>query len=1559
MAGPQKKYDFSDFDTITPKYDFSEFETSKPEPSGLDWWIEQGLRTVPAVVGGVAGGILGGIPGGMAGGAGGSALGNVLGNWYGGREFNPAEFGVETALGAVPPILGPAKFAGKGLGAIAKYAGKTALSGAAEGAVVSGAGTPFQHWAQTGSFDAPLEEYAQNVGAGGLMGLVTGGGIGAYHGRKLNQIPDVPLPKTDVDIDVSAPPPPPAARPSLSISTVAASQPVAGEGLPRVVTIKTPDASIVEYYRNQGYVSVPNLRSPEGYVQMVRGDLAPLYTNAETTPTQVEPTPIQPSVEPVSRREIPGETIEVPTARVNNTFIANMEEGGYTLVDRNPNTVTFKRVAVGEDEPLVSNMADPRARAEAEAELQERARQQRIQQINENIDAGRPPIQEQTPFQTGWDKLTPEGQRAVSQQSADQFNIEAGLQESPLPPTGIDDLRARARMEQIGGDEESLVSRMQADPLEEQRDNLRRMLKREPTQEEFEDYVTAPVTRVPPGSATGAEGSWPQKVRGVSEYEAHGLTRTYPTPGPAFGSEPVSRMQVRQGGYGGGGPVIVNPQTGRPNLAMGGADPQVIRQLGQSLYTRDRPSVLIQELMQNIMDEMKIAGIQNPVRVIFSNASLNPVTKVAQKSIVFQDFGRGMNESQLYNEFSDVGKSGKRHIQGAAGGFGFAKAAPFLGGEHMRVESIVMEGGDKVRYTFEGTPEQFVNQEVGVPLSREVLDDPYNVHYDKPTGLRVEVFFGRDKYFDNAKQLLQVVSENSTGVKNIESYENWLTEDTTDPRSEANKFINKGEQGLSAYDRRANFNRFESAAAPAHVDTIVTPSNDTAVRFNLDDKERSQITLIYLNNGTFYHSTRMNVSRYGIPHIPSRVVFDINTKVPEGHTDYPFPANREGINQSVSTELQQWVKDNIVAPARAKYLGEIQQVYNSLRPESSNRHVVLDSGSKYTPEELARVVNSPTLKKMGGIMKELLDDLATYFTPAELKGTTGKFGYRIADEGQGGINISDPSSPTNAQKFAILVNPMDSFRSGFTGGVRDLTPAEAARRFVHIVKHEFNHNLVRDEGGGFTWAFSQLDTRFPDTEAYVAKVLKAITGPTGNYVAEIPNLVREYTQARGRGESKVDILSRQAESPLLARAGSPGIPGGNQPNGKGVLPGGGKKPVKESIARQLYHAPRGLMATWDLSAPFRQGLPMIHTKQWWTSWKPMLQSLGSEGAYNQIMAEIKARPEFTRPFDPITGKFGKSQAEEAGIRLTDVNDKITGREENTIGGAIEKYVPGVRRTNRAYTAYLNSLRADSFKAILESAKDMGLHPLKDLPLTKAIGDYINTATGRGDLGRFEQSAKVMADIFFAPRLMASRFQMLNPATYIMAPPLVRKQYLKSALATTSAWAGMAGLASMAGAAVSLDPDSADFGKIRIGDTRIDPAGGFQQYIVAGYRLLTGRTKTSGKRYETGADFPAPTRGEIAQRFISNKLNPVASFAYDLAYASKQRPTYVGDRMVQMFVPMIIGDVIELAKENPALLPVVIPATAVGMGSQTYKRGQEESVFIPRGSDLQFKGGSPF
>lgn len=394
--------------------------------------------------------------------------------------------------------------------------------------------------------------------------------------------------------------------------------------------------------------------------------------------------------------------------------------------------------------------------------------------------------------------------------------------------------------------------------------------------------------------------------------------------------------------------------------------------------------------------------------------------------------------------------------------------------------------------------------------------------------------------------------------------------------------------------------------------------------------------------------------------------------------------------------------------------------------------------------------------------------------------------------------------------------------------------------------------------------------------------------------------------------------------------------------------------------RDYYNLARGSTTTLDLSAPLRQGFTMIHTKEFWTNYGPMLKGLKSEEGFKNILSEINARPNAIRETEPVLrqGKWINKEKpsiyDRAGLAITDLADK---REENLIGSLVEKALPGARASNRAYTAYLDRLRADSFDNLYSAAKALG-EKVDDDHFLSELGKYVNTATGRGSLGSLEKNSQFLTDTLFSPRLMAARVKMLNPYTYVNPniPPFVRKQYLKSALGAMTAWGTIAGMGKVAGANVNLDPSNADFMKIKIGNTRLDPGAGFQQFLVAAYKVGTGTetSSTSGKTRELGKGFQADTPFTVGLNFAANKLHPVPKFIYDIATASGYRPTELGDRILQMYTPLMIQDLTDLAREDPKLLPVGL-ASMLGMGTQTYEKGSKTHFAFPEKYDIQIKG----
>lgn len=421
--------------------------------------------------------------------------------------------------------------------------------------------------------------------------------------------------------------------------------------------------------------------------------------------------------------------------------------------------------------------------------------------------------------------------------------------------------------------------------------------------------------------------------------------------------------------------------------------------------------------------------------------------------------------------------------------------------------------------------------------------------------------------------------------------------------------------------------------------------------------------------------------------------------------------------------------------------------------------------------------------------------------------------------------------------------------------------------------------------------------------------------------------------------------------------------------------------VDRSAWADAANIPRTIMASQDMSAPLRQGLGLIHKGAFWKALPGMIKSWGSEEMYHAIQNSILDDPMFRSAYD-ARGKIKKSYAAEAGLQLTDLNSMTT-REESILSSFAEK-VPGVRRSNRAYTAFLNKLRADTFKQML---KDFGVvagqDTEKNLALAKQIATFVNTASGRGSLGSFETSSKVLSSIFFSPRLLASRLGMMgkgaqavfSPEVYMLRSPSIRREYLKSLGAIAAVSGTFVGLAQMVGAEVESDPASSDFGKARFGDTRIDPYGGFQQPIVLAQRMMPfidlstqgiseigGLMKSTTTEREYSLDDPGfgrSTRADVLSRFLRSKTNPIINFGWGLMAGQKELSgkemvypmdpfgekgeNLMDNAIAQRFIPMLYQDIYELYNnENtpPEAKALAAFAASVGMGSQTYGNAGE-------------------
>jgi hypothetical protein len=482
----------------------------------------------------------------------------------------------------------------------------------------------------------------------------------------------------------------------------------------------------------------------------------------------------------------------------------------------------------------------------------------------------------------------------------------------------------------------------------------------------------------------------------------------------------------------------------------------------------------------------------------------------------------------------------------------------------------------------------------------------------------------------------------------------------------------------------------------------------------------------------------------------------------------------------------------------------------------------------------------------------------------------------------------------------------------------------------------------------------------PEQQAYIDKYEKLRAVPVGTkYTVSASSMTRKqltdaiklgfnYEELAGDG-SKI-VMRKVKESPQPMMPEPPEL--------------------EQSAFMDALNVPRTIMASMDMSAPLRQGIGLIHKKEFWNSLPDMFRAWGSEDAYNAIQKGITDDPIFKKRVS-ADGTVKPSFAEDVGLKLTDLKDMST-REESMMSKMVEKYIPGVRRSNRAYTAFLNKLRADTFK---QMTKDFGVVGGKNMrnnvKVGREIADFVNNATGRGDLHSLESSAKALSTVLFSPRLIASRLNMMakggqalfSPEVYMLRSPSVRREYLKSLAAIAGTAGTFTQLMRLGGATVETDPASSDFGKPKIGNTRIDPYGGFQQYVVAMQRLMPqvdlsavglgeigGKMKstTTGREYDlVNPQFGQSTQADVLNRFIRSKTNPIINFGWGMLAGQKEisgqkmelaNPNPMENAIAQRFLPMLMQDVYELINDEvtpPQAKALAAFLSSFGMGSQTY------------------------
>lgn len=363
-------------------------------------------------------------------------------------------------------------------------------------------------------------------------------------------------------------------------------------------------------------------------------------------------------------------------------------------------------------------------------------------------------------------------------------------------------------------------------------------------------------------------------------------------------------------------------------------------------------------------------------------------------------------------------------------------------------------------------------------------------------------------------------------------------------------------------------------------------------------------------------------------------------------------------------------------------------------------------------------------------------------------------------------------------------------------------------------------------------------------------------------------------------------------------------------------------------AGEIANTARAILTSMDLSAVLRQGgfiaigNPLLAAK----SIGPMFRVLRSESGQFAVEEEIRQRPNYS------LYQRSKLHLSEHGAA------SLIKMEEAYMSRWAEK-IPGVAASARAYVTFLNKLRADSFDTLVETLSHNGTPTLEE---SKAIANFINVATGRGSLGKFETSAVFLNTVLFAPKYVTSRFQMLAGQPMYggtgRTRKLIAKEYAKFLVGAGVIY----GLSQMAGAEVERDTRSSDFGKVRIGNTRIDFMAGLLQSTVFLSRLASGETKKMDGSIVPLRGENVPYSGDdtatVTGRFLRTKLSPVTGAGLNLVAGSNvinepMTPAQVG---VNMVIPISFREIYVTMKEQGIPKGTILGLLSIfGAGVSTY------------------------
>lgn len=372
---------------------------------------------------------------------------------------------------------------------------------------------------------------------------------------------------------------------------------------------------------------------------------------------------------------------------------------------------------------------------------------------------------------------------------------------------------------------------------------------------------------------------------------------------------------------------------------------------------------------------------------------------------------------------------------------------------------------------------------------------------------------------------------------------------------------------------------------------------------------------------------------------------------------------------------------------------------------------------------------------------------------------------------------------------------------------------------------------------------------------------------------------------------------------------------------------------------------RTLWSSFDYSMPGRQGIVptaaelLTNPGRTAARFRDMFKASGSEKFFDRYMYDLKNSPDY-------------KVMEDSGLAITEPG-KFDKKEEVFQSRYLEK-IPyfgtiGIKGSERAAAFWLNNQRVGLFMEGVRRMQENGRTFENSPEVYKNWASAVNSLTGRGELiGPMKNAGELLSTVFFSPKLMASRLAFFNPKFYAKMPKELRWKMARDMAKFIGLGVAVLSLGKMFGADADPDPRGADFGKLKIGDTRYDIWGGLSQYVrlfVNAFPFI-GQKKTSGGAITNTWD--KNSKGEraaddVVTTFLRSKSSPLLGTIWDITAGENiigQDVTVKTE--LKKLMPLIWKDMIDgAAEEGVTGIVKNIPAI-FGVGTMTYKKEEKKS-----------------